>query len=89
MKPTNHPDRLVSRSQTNKIRSLFLFVLDDDLLICSLISRAVVEPRYRISTLRSREITKCSNFQTTMTSLNIFPNPPPLYGVELKVQALC
>jgi len=72
---------VVSRSQTNKIRSLFLFVLDDDLLICSLISRAVVEPRYRISTLRSREITKCSNFQTTMTSLNIF-----LYGVELKVQ---
>ena len=59
---------LVSRSQTNKIRSLFLFVFDDDLLICSLISRAVVEPRYRISTLRSREITKYSNFQTTMTS---------------------
>jgi hypothetical protein len=26
---------IVSRSQTNKIRSLFLFVLDDDLLICN------------------------------------------------------
>jgi hypothetical protein len=36
---------LVSRSQTNKIRSLFLFVLIDDLLICSLISRAVVKPQ--------------------------------------------
>jgi hypothetical protein len=60
--------RVVSRSQTNKIRSLFLFVVNDDLLICSLISRAVVEPRYRISTLRSREIPKCSNFWPTMTS---------------------
>ena len=29
---------VVSRSQTNEIRSLFLFVLDDDLLICSLTS---------------------------------------------------
>ena len=80
---------LVSRSQANKIRSLFLFVLDDDLLICSLISRAVVEPRYRISTLRSRENTKCSNFQTTMTSSNIFLTPSSLHGVGLKVQALC
>ena len=26
---------LVSRSQTNKIRSLFLFVINDDLLICT------------------------------------------------------
>jgi hypothetical protein len=28
-------NKLVSRSQTNKIRSLFLFVVNDDLLICS------------------------------------------------------
>jgi hypothetical protein len=38
--------RLVSRSQTIKIRKVFLFVLIDDLLIYSLISRAVVKPRY-------------------------------------------
>ena len=41
---------LVSRSQTIKFRKSFLFVLIDDLLIYSLISRAVVRPRYRIST---------------------------------------
>ena len=35
---------LVSRSQTIKFRKSFLFVLIDDLLIYSLISRAVVRP---------------------------------------------
>jgi hypothetical protein len=34
---------LVSRSQTNKIRSLFLFVVHDDLLICSGVQRMMVE----------------------------------------------
>ena len=38
---------LVPRSQTIKIRKSFRFVLIDDLLIYSLISRAVVKPRYR------------------------------------------